>query len=319
MSALGNKRVLITGGTGHIGSHLVRRLASEPTHLLVVARNQAKLDELKIANPTGNIETFPCDLTQPQEMLRVTERFDTIDLLVHLAAAEIPKKSPVGDDALISVQSNVVATINVLNYFSQGVEKICLASATEVYGLPVHLPIDEKHRTDPQSYYGAGKLAAEKYTRVFSEKEGCPVVILRFANVYGPGEATQRTIPNFIRAALQDSSPVIYGDGSNLRDYVYIEDTVEAIVLALQKETTGYNVYNIASGQGCRIREVAETITELCGGTRPPIYQPERKQAVDYLFDISAAQKELGYSPKTSLREGLQREITWFKSKVKLE
>ncbi len=317
MDTLRGKHILITGATGHIGSHLVTRLAPEVTYLLIVARNEQKLDELKRANPSGNIETFPCDLTQPREVSTIIERVDTIDLVVHLAAAEIPKKSPVGDNPFVSVQSNVVATINVLNYFSQGAEKMCLASATVVYGLPVHLPIHENHPTDPQTYYGVGKLAAEKYTRVFSEKRGCPAVILRFAHVYGPGEATHRTIPNFIEAALEGSSPVIYGDGSDLRDYVYIEDAVEAIVLALQGKTTGCNIYNIASAQGYKIKEVAEMIVNLTGGTQPLVYRPATRQAVDYFFDISAAQKDLSYSPKTNLREGLEHEIAWFRSGAK--
>lgn len=318
MNSLSDKRILITGGTGHIGSHLVARLASEATYLLIVARNKQKLDELKRTNPSVNIEIFPCDLIQSQEVSSVTERVDTIDFVVHLAAAEIPKKSPVGDNAFVSVQSNVLATINVLNYFSQRVEKICLASATAVYGPSMQLPIHENHPVDPQTYYGAGKLAAEKYTSVFSQNKGCPAVILRFAHIYGPGEAAQRTIPNFIEATLKGSSPVIYGDGLDLRDYVYIDDAVEAIILALQKEkTTGCNVYNVASGQGYRIREVAELITKLCGVTRSPIYQPAKRRAADYVFDISAARKDLGYSPKTSLREGLQREIAWFKSGAK--
>ena len=185
----------------------------------------------------------------------------------------------------------------------------------EVYGVPKDLPIGEDHSTEPQSYYGAGKLAAEKCMKVFSQRNECPAVIPRFASVYGPGEVIEGAIPNFIKATLKNSSPVIYGDGLDLRDYVYIDDAVEAMVLALRwGKTTGCNIYNIASGQGYRIKEVAETITELCGVTCSLVYQPAKRQVADYVFDISAAQKDLGYSPKTSLREGLQREIDWFKA-----
>ena len=315
MSTLNSKRILITGGTGHIGSHLIAKLASEGTHLLVVARNREKLDGLKKTSSASNIEVFPCDLTQPQDVSRLRKRIGNIDFLVHLASY-VPKISAVQDDALVSAQNNVVATANVLNHFGSSVKKICLASTAEVYGLTKYLPIDERHPTEPQGYYAAGKLAAEKYAKVFSQRNNCPTVILRFASVYGPGEAAQRTIPSFIKAVLRGSSPVIYGEGLDLRDYVYIDDAVESIVLALQGEISGCKVYNIASGQGYAIKEVAKMILNLCRGMQPLVYQPATRQKLDYVFDISAAQRDLQYSPKTSLEEGLRHEIAWFQSEV---
>lgn len=315
LSILSDKHILITGGTGHIGAYLVRRLAAEPAHLLVVARNREKLEELKRANPTGDIATFQCDLTEPQDVLKVKEDIGNVDFLVHLASF-VPKISAIQDEAYSSVRHNIAATVNLLDHFGPTSRKICLVSTAEVYGVPRFSPITEDHIAEPLSYYGIGKMAAEHYGRVFSQKKGCPVVILRLASVYGPGEVIQRAISNFIKTTLQGSSPVIFGDGSDLRDFVYIDDAVEAIVLALQKEKAGCNTYNIASGKGYSIKEIAETIVKLCGATSPPVYQPAQKRAMDYLFDISAAQKDLGYSPKTSLREGLEREIAWFKSQT---
>jgi len=316
LSSLKGERILVTGGTGHIGSHLVARLASEGSHLLVVARNREKLDGLKRNAPAGDIETFVCNLSQAQEVSEVGEHVGSIDLLVHLAAAEIPKKSPVGDDAGYSVENSVMATTNVCSYLGRGAKKACLASAAVVYGLPVYLPVDERHPTEPQTYHAAGKLAAEKYVKIFSQRNNCPTVILRFASVYGPGEAAQRTIPSFIKAVLRGSSPIVYGQGLDMRDYVYIADVVESIVLALQGEISGCKVYNIASGQGYAIKELAQTIVNLCGGTQPLVYQPTTGRKFDYVFDISAAQRDLQYSPKTGLEEGLRHEIAWFQSQV---
>lgn len=312
MGILSNKRILITGGTGHIGSHLVARLAAEPIQLQVVARDEGKLRELKRIN--RGIQTFPCDIAEPQEVLKIKECIGDIDYLVHLAGY-VPKISAVDDEAVSSFRNNVAATVNVLNHFGTGGSKICFASTAEVYGMPRVFPISEEHSTEPRSYYGAGKLAAEKYVKVFSQRNGCPAIILRFASVYGPGEVIQRAIPNFIKSVLSNSSPLIYGDGLELRDYVYVEDAVDAIILALEKETVGDKVYNIASGCGHRIGEIAELIIEQCGGVHPPLYQPARKAAVDYVFDISSAQRDLNYSPKTDIKEGLQREIAWFRSK----
>jgi UDP-glucose 4-epimerase len=315
LSALKSRHVLITGSTGHIGSSLITKLAPEAVHLLLVARDEEKLDQLKKPRSASNIEVFPCDLTQAQDVSRLRKHIGNIDFLVHLASY-VPKVSAVQDDALVSVQNNVVATANVLDHFGSSVRKVCLASTAEVYGLTKYLPIDESHPTEPQTYYGAGKLAAEKYAKVFSERHNCPTVILRFASVYGPGETIQRAIPNFIRAALKGSSPVIYGEGLDLRDYVYIDDAVESIVLALQGEISGCKVYNIASGQGYAIKEVAKMIVNLCKGMQPLVYQPATRQKLDYVFDISAAQRDLQYSPKISLEEGLRHEIAWFQSQV---
>jgi len=312
---LRNKRILITGSTGHLGSNLVNRLASESACLLLLARNKEKLAQLKRANPEGNIEIFPCDLTQAKDVSKLKRYVGSIDFLVHLASY-VPKISTVQDDALNSAHNNVVATANVLSHFDQNVEKLCLASTAEVYGLTKYLPIDERHPSEPRSYYAAGKLAAEQYVKVYSDKKNCPAIILRFASIYGPGETIQRAIPNFIVSVLKGSPPIIYGDGLDQRDYVYIDDAVEAIVLALQREISGCRVYNIASGCGYRIKDVAQMIVNLCGGTQSIVYQPARRQAVDYVFDISAAQHDLNYSPKTSLKEGLKREVAWFESEA---
>jgi UDP-glucose 4-epimerase len=313
VSTLRAKRILVTGATGHIGSHLVAKLTSEGARVVAVARHQDKLNELKKANLTADIEVVKCDIGESQEVLRVKEHVGDIDFLVHLASC-LPKALSI-QEMCCGARSDIVGTCNILSYLGVGARKICFSSSGEVYGLPRYVPIDESHPTEPSNYFGVSKLASEAYMRVFS-KTNCPVVTLRFSHVYGPGEYTYRLIPKFITAALNGSPPIIYGHGLHQRDYVYMEDAVEAILLGLKhEEASGYSVYNISSGQGHKISELAETIVGLCGGTQPPIYDPEKTARVGYVSDISAARRDLRYSPKFSLEEGLKREIAYFKSK----
>lgn len=315
MSTLRDSRILVIGGSGFIGSHLVAKLTSEGASVVVVARHQDKLDELKKDNANADIEVVTCDVAESQEVLRVKERLGNADFLVHLVMST--PKALSTQDMPRGARNDICGTCNVLSYLGQGVSKVCFLSSAEVYGSPKYLPIDEKHPTEPENYYGVTRLAVEAYTRVFSQTN-CPVVILRFSHVYGPSEPPHRTIPKFITTALEGSPPIIYGHGEHQRDYVYVEDATEAILSSLKYDgASNYNVYNISSGQGHKIGQIAEIIVGLCGSAEPPIHDPEKTAREGYVLDISAARRDLHYSPKFSFEEGLKREIAWFKSRAK--
>ena len=313
LNILKDSRILVTGGSGYIGSHLIAKLVAEGAHVIAIARHQYKLDRLKKDNAPADIETIKCDVAEPQQVLKVKEQVGNIDYLVHLVMTS-PKASGI-QDTIRGAQNDIVGTCNVLGYLGQGVKRVCFSSSGEVYGAPKYLPIDEKHPTEPQNYYGVTKLASEAYMRVFSETN-CPVIALRFSLVYGAGEPINRAIPQQITATLEGSSPIVYGDGMPERDYVYVEDAAEAILLSLKcKATSNYNVYNISSRQVYKDSEVAEMIIRLCGNNQAPTYDLGKIVRVGYCLDTTAARRDLGYLPKIELEEGIGNEIAWLKGR----
>jgi UDP-glucose 4-epimerase len=238
----------------------------------------------------------------------IIKKVNEVDCLVHLAAY-VPK-SMRNDDGNKSIETSIKGTYNLLNDFRSKVKKIVFASTLEVYGLPITSPIDETHPTCPLTYYGASKLAAENYISVFSRDNEVKNIILRFSSIYGPGEIYDRAIPNFIKAVIRGEPPIIYGDGSDVRDYLYIEDAVRAIILAIQRDRLG--IYNIASGEGISIREIAEKIIRISGKSLKIVFLPRERPLTRIVFDISKASKELSFSPRTSIDEGLAKEFKWY-------
>lgn len=248
---------------------------------------------------------MPLDLAKPHS--GAVGEIGQVDVLVHLAAYVPRSKAQEYDDALKCVMTNVLGTCNLLHHVGALSRRIILISTLEVYGPPESIPISESHRTNPTSYYGASKLAAEHYLSVFCERNHKSCIILRLATVYGPGEPYRRAIPNFIRNARKGEQLTVYGDGSDIRDYLFIEDAVEAIMLTIRNRATG--IYNIASGTGHSIREVAERIVTISGGHSRITYRPSGGQPTTIILDTTKARKELGFSAKVGLVEGLTR--TW--------
>jgi UDP-glucose 4-epimerase len=184
-------------------------------------------------------------------------------------------------------------------------------STVDVYGPPQFLPLNEEHPTRPASFYGASKLAAEMLLRVFGERAAVPVTVLRLAQVYGPGDTSRKAIPNFIRSALRGDAIVIQGDGSDERDYVFVDDVVIAIELALTRHASG--TFNIAGGHACSIRDVVTAIARLTGNTKTLVWERRATPATRQALDISAAEQHLDYRPRVNLEEGLRHTVAWFR------
>jgi UDP-glucose 4-epimerase len=177
-----------------------------------------------------------------------------------------------------------------------------------VYGAPPYVPLDERCPATPLNSYGASKLSIEKYVAIFGKSRKIPAACLRYSSVFGPGNRSTRAVPTFIKRALRDEALAISGDGNTVRDYLFVADAVEAALSAIAREKSG--VFNIGSGRSTKVIDLARVIVSLAG-SESSIEIREAPKDFDFVYDISRAEKELEFSPRTPLREGLKKEIEW--------
>ncbi|MFB0534915.1 MAG: NAD-dependent epimerase/dehydratase family protein [Anaerolineae bacterium] len=304
---------MVTGGTGFIGQRLVEKLSDYNTKIIVLGRNRRKSKIVEELVDKGRVEFLTCDLSETSQVEEANRIVRQNFFLLHLASYMLGSSLEEGYNAIKSIAINVEAVLRSVDVFKQKIIGIVYISTVDVYGTPTYLPIDEKHSTNPLTFYGASKLAGEKYLQVLASNENIPLTILRFSEVYGPGEWHRKAIPNFIRDIISDKPPTIFGDGSDVRDYVYLDDAVGAIISSFLERKEG--IYNIAGGQGISIRELATKLIKLAGSELSPNFLPSAKPSSRFVFDISKAQKELDFYPQFSLDEGLKAEIDWFRSR----
>jgi len=288
-----NKAILVTGASGHIGSRLVEKTVELYHPVYVLSRRRSE-------DWSDSVTFLQCDLS---DVLEYKDTLKYIDIVVHLAAF-VPKTK---DDFEQSVEVNLKGTMNLVRLMKEG-SKLVFISTCEVYGIPEVDIIDETHSLNPLTYYGMSKVAAEKTLQIYCQRNNIDLVILRLTSVYGPGEVIQRAIPNFIKNTVKNERLVIFGDGQDKRDYIYVDDAV-GYILASMKEGNG--IYNIATGHSHSIHSIARKIIELSGKDLPVIYKSRKGVARDYVFDVTRA-KTLGCIPKVEIEEGLRKEIEWY-------
>ena len=304
------KKVVVTGGAGFIGSHLVERLV-EPGYQVIVLDDLAtgrkeNIRELLKNNSVEFVQGSVTDLTLLKEL------FQGACYIFHLAALASVPRSLEYPQACHEV--NVSGTLNVLLAARENdVRKVIYASSSSVYGDTPTLPKEEGMFPHPLSPYAAAKLAGEYYCRVFDEAYKLPTVCLRYFNVYGPRQDANSqyaaVVPKFIKRASEGNSPLIFGDGKQTRDFTFVKDAVEATFLAAESDARG--VFNIARGQRITIDQLAALIIKLVGNDIEPVYQEPRPGDVKHsLADISRA-RAFGYEPKYSLEAGLGETIRW--------
>ncbi|NIM95454.1 MAG: NAD-dependent epimerase/dehydratase family protein [Anaerolineales bacterium] len=304
--------LLVTGGAGFIGSHLVKKLLDEGHSVRV-------LDDLS-SGYLENIEGLQVDFIQgdicDQDLLR--DAVQGMDLIFHLAAmVSVPGSM---SDPQRCYMVNVDGTLNLLlNAREAGVQRVVLSSSAAVYGESED-PVDEFAHNEPQSPYASSKLAAEEMAEMFTRAYGFPTVSLRYFNVYGPRQRPDSpyaaAIPIFIKALLEGRSPTIYGDGLQTRDFVYVEDIVGANMLAAESENAVGGRFNIAGHGSITINELVDTLRGMIPGSPAPIYAPPRPGDIRQSAAVQyAAQQALGYRPEIVLERGLQLTVQWFGSK----
>jgi UDP-glucose 4-epimerase len=306
------KKVVVTGGAGFIGSNLAEELVKKHYVVVVDDLSTGRMDNIQNLIGKENFEFVKCSITDLDSLKKI---FQDVDYVFHQAAIPSVQRSIENPIAINEV--NVAGTLNVLVAARDcGVKKVIYASSSSVYGDTPELPKREDMKPNPLSPYAVSKLIGEYYCKVFSEIYGLKAVSLRYFNVYGPKQDPNSeyaaVVPKFIQRILNNLPPVIYGDGKQTRDLIFVKDAVKANILAMKKNVEG--VFNIAYGKDVSINELANKIMEIMGVELNPIYDEPRKGDIRHsLADISLARKKLGYEPECDLEKGLKETINYFK------
>ncbi len=306
-------RCLVLGGAGFLGKHLVGSL--EKTGYFVRSFDRAPSDKLRGVyekRDATNVEYFYGNfLSEPD----IEAALSGIDVCFHLISTTIASTS--NANPAFDVETNLLGTLQLLKCaVKSGVKRIVfISSGGTVYGVPKTIPISEEHSTYPTSSYGITKLAIEKYLDLYRSLHGLEYVTLRLANPYGVGQrldAQQGAIAVFLARALRGEEISIWGDGSVIRDYIYVDDAIDAMVRSADVNIQGGCVVNIGAGVGYSINEILFAIEKVTGRRTNKKYVEGRTYDVPAnVLDISAAATLLGWTPKISLEEGLRRFSDW--------
>lgn len=298
-------RVLVLGGNGFIGSHIVDELLKYGHEVRVFDRQPEQFrSPLSIVDYRfGSFD----------DMLIIAEALDGVDIVCHLISTTVPSTSNM--DPVSDIQSNLVSTVQLLEQMRKSeVSRIMyLSSGGTVYGTPKVLPITENHDLNPICSYGIVKVAIEKYLHMYQELYGIKSVILRASNPYGPRQGhvgVQGIIGTFLRRAMDGKSLEIWGDGSVVRDYIYIDDLVELSLSVIEGEYEG--IFNAGSGEGFSVNQVCGVLEEILGRKIEIIHKESRSLDVpEVVLDIQRARKEVGWTPRVKLKEGINRHYNW--------
>ena len=297
-------RVLVTGGAGFIGSHIVDSFVQEGHEVAVVDDlSTGRADNL---NPGARV--YSASITDLSALEEVFAR-EAPQLVSHHAAHTSVRHSMA--DPSFDAEVNVVGSINVLQLcVKHGARKLLFASSCAVYSEPSYLPMDESHPVRPQSAYGVAKYAVESYVRFYADVHGLTHTIFRYGNVYGPRQnphAEAGVVAIFAGQLLRGVQPTIFGDGSKTRDYVFVEDVVNANLLAMG-ERGDNEVYNLGRGEEVSDLEIFEAVRQATGADVEPIYEEKRPGEADRVrLDCSKAREGLAWAPKVQIKEGVLR------------
>ena len=300
-------KILVTGGAGFIGSHVIDRLVNEGYEIRVLDNlSTGKLDNIQTYLSSDKVELVRGDV---RDASLVKKSLEGVNIVIHMAAlVSVPLSV---ENPNLTFDINLLGTLNLLrSSIQENIDRFVFISSCAVCGDPESLPVTELARTNPISPYAESKLIGERYCLGFSERHLLSSVVLRFFNVYGPRQGMNDysgVITKFIDRCRQKLPLTIYGDGSQTRDFVNVKDVAEAILASTKSSKAEGEIFNIGSGKPTTINELAETILELTGVDSKIHYEKPRAGDIkDSYADISKAEKFLGYRPKVSLRDGLR-------------
>ncbi len=300
-------RIIVFGGNGFIGSHLVDQLLKEG-HTVRIFDHMPE----PFRAPLDNVEYYTANFGDPFAM---AEALEQVDIVYHLVSTTVPGTSNL--DPIADIENNLVGTIRLLDQIVKANVKrfVFMSSGGTVYGNPRSLPITEDHPLSPICSYGVVKIAIEKYLHVYQHLYGLKPVVLRGSNPYGPRQGhkgVQGVISTLLNNLLNNVPTSIWGDGSVVRDYIYVSDLARLCLEAGMADNTG--VYNAGSGIGYSLNDILECVGEIVGERPQIVYEASRGFDVrKVVLDISSAKKYFKWKPKIDLREGIYRTWDWIK------
>lgn len=310
---MNDKKILITGGLGFIGSYIADELIDGNEVLIIDNKSTGKVENLQNINHE-NLTLIEKDLNDAD----LDDILTDVDYVFHLAAmASVPLSI---ENPLECVENNMYATIKLINACkNNNVKKIIFSSSSSVYGDNTNIPLKESEYPLPKSPYAASKASGELFLKTYYEAYGLNYISLRYFNVFGPKQDKNSqyaaVIPNFITALLEGEQPIIYGDGEQTRDFIYIRDVVNANIKAAESDYNG--IINVASGKKTTINELYKIISETLGSDIEPKYLPERKGDIKHSLADVNNMKKIDYKVNLNDFENqLKETINWFKTKL---
>lgn len=303
------KDIVVTGGLGFIGSHIVDELVENNRVTVIDNFSSGKIDNLKYPNHE-NLKIIKGDLND----LDLDKILKGTDYVFHLAAlASVPESV---EKPLFSNENNLDGSLKLfVAAKNNNVKKVVFSSSAAIYGENPNIPLKETEPYMPESPYAVQKAGSELYLKAFNESYGLNYVSLRYFNVFGPKQNIHSSyaavIPNFIYGLLNGRQPTIFGDGEQTRDFIYVKDIVRANILACESDYNG--IVNIASGNGLSINQLYDIITEVLGSDIKPIYEDERIGDIKHSIADISNQKNIGFTvDSNNFKNQLKETIKWF-------
>ena len=308
------RKIVVTGGAGFLGSHLVDKLIREGEEIIVIDnlfRGQTENIEQHIPN-----KKFTLLNDEIQNKTKINDALHLADAVIHFASISSVFRSIVEPEIVNTI--NVTGTLNMLNLcIKEEVQCFIFASSAAVYGGDRNRPLQENDSLHPLSPFAASKVAGEAYCKAYSETYGLNTIILRFMNIYGPRitKVYRRVCSKFAEATIRNEPLVIVGDGKQTRDFTYVTDAINAIILALNNKDIKSETFNIGTGKPTTINQLANLYKKISENPKQEIKYINAKKGdlIHSYADITKAKKKMGYNPKIDIGTGIPKYLEWYK------
>ena len=316
-----NKKVIISGGAGFIGSHLFERLGNENNIIIIDNFNdyysgkEHNIVEVKESLKNPDSLTLIRGNLSDESILRNID--GEIDIIFHLAAQAGVRYS-LNNSAEVS-ENNIISTVNLLEFaVKKNIKKFVFASSSSVYGNPLYTPVDEGHLKKPISPYAVSKLCGEYYSDYYFREQGVKTTSLRFYTVYGPRGRPDMAIRKFFEKMMRNEEIIIYGDGEQLRDFTYVSDIVDGLILAAEKKESIGQVFNLGYSKPITVNDLISKMYQITGKPEKIKYVEKQMGDVDITHsNTEKAKKLLNYVPKIHIDDGLKKTYEWEKNLMK--